>query len=171
MKKTQKLTEVAIAVALAVVCSFIKVLEMPQGGSVALTMIPIFIVAYRLGALWGITAGAVYGLISMVLAGTIYHPLSILLDYVLAFGLLGLSGLFKKTLPGIIIGTCVGTAGRFLSSLISGAVLFASYAPEGQNPWVYSLVYQATYLIPELLISLIVLILLFTKAKKLFQGK
>ena len=170
MTKTRKLTEIAVAVAMAVVCSFIKVWEMPQGGSVALTMVPILLIAIRSGCLAGCAAGAVYGVLSLLIAGVIYHPMSIVLDYVLAFGLLGLAGLFKKSYTGIILGCTVGVAGRFLSSLVSGAVLFASYAPEGQNPWIYSLVYQATYMVPEFIISVAILILLFSKAKRLFEN-
>ncbi len=159
-----------MAVALAVVCSFIKVWEMPQGGSVALTMIPILLIAYRQGMVSGVICGAIYGAISLAIAGVIYHPMSILLDYVLAFGILGVAGLFPRSVPGVIWGTITGVAGRFISSLISGAVLFASYAPEGQNPWVYSLAYQATYMIPELIIAGIVLVMLYLKANKLFKA-
>ncbi len=159
-----------MAVALAVVCSFIKVWEMPQGGSVALTMIPILLLAYRQGAVSGMVCGAIYGAVSLAIAGVIYHPMSILLDYVLAFGLLGIAGFFKKNTTGIICGTIAGVGGRFISSLISGAVLFASYAPEGQNPWIYSLVYQATYMVPELIIAGAVLVILHLKANKLFKA-
>ena len=169
MTKTRKLTEIAVAVAMAVVCSFIKVWEMPQGGSVALTMVPILLIAIRSGLVAGCATGAIYGVLSLLIAGVVYHPMSILLDYVLAFGLLGLAGLFKKTLPGIVTGCAVGVLGRFISSLVSGAVLFAEYAPAGQNPWIYSLVYQATYMVPEFIISVAILILLFLKAKKLFE--
>lgn len=169
MTKTRKLTEIAVAVAMAVVCSFVKVWEMPQGGSVALTMVPILLIAIKSGAVAGCITGAIYGLLSMLIAGVIYHPMSILLDYVLAFGLLGIAGLFKKNLPGVVLGCVTGVAGRFMSSVISGAVLFAEYAPEGQSPWVYSLIYQATYMVPELIISVVVLVLLFTKAHRLFE--
>ena len=58
------------------------------------------------------------------------------------------SGLFKKSTMGILIGTTVGVDFRFLSSLVSGAVLFAEYAPAGQNPWIYSLIYNVTYMLP-----------------------
>lgn len=170
MTKTRKLTEIAVAVAMAVVCSLIKVWEMPQGGSVALTMIPILLIAIRSGWVAGCSAGAIYGVLSLLIAGVVYHPMSILLDYVLAFGLLGVAGFFKKTLPGIISGCTVGVAGRFVSSLVSGAVLFAEYAPEGQNPWIYSLTYQATYMVPEFILTMTVLILLFLKARRLFES-
>ena len=169
MKKTHLLTELAAAVALTVVCSFIKVWEMPQGGSIALTMVPILLIAFRRGPVCGMTTGAIYGLISMAIAGVIYHPLSILLDYVLAFGILGIAGLYKNNLLSVILGCITGVAGRFICSLISGAVLFAEYAPAGQNPWIYSLIYQSTYMIPELIISTVVIVILYTKAKKFFE--
>lgn len=169
MKKTRILTECAVGVALAVLCSFVKVWEMPQGGSVSLTMIPLFAVAFRRGVGAGVLTGMVYGLISLMFAGAVYHPMSIILDYLLAFGGIGIAGLFKKNLPGIVLGTVTGVTGRFIFSLISGAVLFGSYAPEGQNPWLYSLIYQATYLVPELIICLAVLILLHFKARRIFE--
>ena len=79
-----------------------------------------------------------------------------------------IAGFFKKSYGGIIVGTTVGTALRYLCSLISGAVLFAEYAPEGQNPWIYSLGYNATYMLPELIICIIALAALYGGAKKLF---
>lgn len=168
-KKIIFMTECAAMVALAVLCSFIKIWEMPQGGSVALTMIPLFVISLRRGAAAGIATGAIYGVISMLLAGVIYHPMSILLDYVLAFALVGTCGFFRKNLSGIIFGVTSGVAGRFLSSFLSGAVLFAEYAPEGQNPWVYSLIYQATYLIPELIISLVIMLIIYYKANRILN--
>lgn len=167
--KTRQITEIAATIALAVVCSFICVYKMPQGGSIALTMIPILFLSIRRGPWQGMIAGALYGLISLAIDGVVYHPMSILLDYVLAFGVLGVCGFFPKNLGGIIIGSCVGVAGRFISSLLSGGILFASFAPEGQNPWIYSLGYQATYMIPELIIAVVVLVLLYKKAHKLFE--
>ena len=169
MKKTRIITECSVCIALAVVCSFIKVWEMPQGGSVSLTMVPLFVIAYRQGIVPGVVSGMVYGIISLMFAGAVYHPMSILLDYVLAFGILGIAGMFEKNIKGICIGTSIGVLGRFLSSLISGAVLFGSYAPEGQNPWVYSLIYQATYLIPEMIITLAFLILIYYKGKSIYN--
>lgn len=168
MKKLHILVEMAAFIALSVICSFIKVWEMPQGGSVALTMVPILLIAFRRGPVAGMVTGGIYGLLSMLIAGVIYHPMSILLDYLLAFGLVGIAGFFRKSLPAVLGGTALGIGCRFLSSLISGAVLFAEYAPMGQNPWMYSLIYQATYMVPELLICLVVMGILYTKAKRFF---
>ncbi len=171
MTKTRRLTEIAVCVAMAVVGSFIKVWEMPQGGSVALTMVPILLIAIKRGPMAGCVTGAIYGVLSLLIAGVIYHPMSVVLDYVLAFGLLGLAGFFKKNILQVIIGCFVGVFGRFLSSLVSGAVLFGEYAPAGQNPWIYSLVYQATYLVPEFIITTVIIVLLFTKANRLFRNQ
>ncbi|MEE1043071.1 MAG: energy-coupled thiamine transporter ThiT, partial [Clostridia bacterium] len=99
----------------------------------------------------------------------IYHPMSILLDYVLAFGLIGVCGFFKPTPLGIVLGTLSGVGCRFISSLVSGAVLFGSYAPAGQNPWVYSFIYQCTYMIPELVICFAIMLLITFKAKNLIK--
>ncbi len=170
MSKTRKLTEIAVIIAMAVVCSFIKVWEMPQGGSVSLTMIPILFIAQKRGPLTGIIAGSIYGVLSALISGVLYHPASLLLDYILAFGALGIAGFFKSSTTNIVIGSTLGVGGRFISSLISGAVLFAEYAPDGQNPWIYSLIYQATYLIPELIISLTVLLFLYKKAHRLYEN-
>lgn len=169
MKKTKVLTEIAVSIGLAVVCSFIKVLEMPQGGSIALTMIPLLFIAQKRGPVAGTIAGSIYGLLSLMIAGVVYHPASILLDYVLAFGALGIAGFFKNSSKNIVLGSFLGVLGRFISSLISGAVLFGEYAPAGQNPWIYSLVYQSTYMIPELIISVLILLLLFNKAPRLYK--
>lgn len=80
-----------------------------------------------------------------------------LLDYPLAFGALGLAGFFNKKKWGLQIGYVIGVFGRFIFSTISGIVFFASYAPEGMNPILYSLGYQASYLVPEAVITLIII--------------
>ncbi len=167
-KKILTMVESAIMIALAVVLSFVKVWSMPQGGTVSLTMLPLFVLSFRRGPVAGIISGIIYGAISIIFDGVIYHPMSILLDYTLAYGLLGVAGFFKKSYGGIILGTTVGTALRYLCSLLSGAVLFAEYAPSGQNPWIYSLGYNATYMLPELIICVIALAALYGGAKKLF---
>ena len=168
MTKTRKMTECGVAIALAVVLSFIAIWKMPQGGSVSLVMVPLFVAAYRHGVAWGIATSIVYSLVALMIDGVIYHPMSVLLDYILAFGLIGVAGFFKADLRGIITGTVLGVLGRFVSSFLSGWLLFASYAPEGQNAFVYSLTYQASYLIPELVLTLLVLILLNKKVNKIF---
>ena len=164
------LIETALMIALAVVLSFVRVWEMPQGGTISLTMLPLFLLAFRRGPWAGIVGGAVYGLVSLIYDGVIYHPMSIFLDYVFAYGLLGVAGFFKLSGWGITAGVTVGTALRYVSSVLSGALLFAEYAGD-QNPWVYSLGYNATYMLPELVICVVALVLLFKQAIRVFEGK
>ena len=156
--RTQILAEIAIFIALATALSFVTFVVFPQGGSVtAGSMVPILWLALRRGPKIGIFAGVVYGIVQLVVFPQIYYPLQILLDYPLAFGCLGLAGFFKKY---ALVGVVVGVTGRFVMHLISGAVFFATFAPAGLNPWVYSALYNGSYMLPELLISIFFIYLL-----------
>jgi thiamine transporter len=163
-KNPRVLAEIAIFIALGTALSFITFVVFPQGGSVtAGAMVPILWLALRRGPKIGIFAGVVYGLVQLAVFPQIYYPLQVLLDYPLAFGCLGLAGFFKKY---VLAGVVVAVTGRFIMHLISGAVFFASFAPAGLNPWVYSAVYNGSYMLPELLIS-VFFILLLQKSKVL----
>lgn len=156
----QALVEAAVMVALATVLSIIVVYRMPQGGSVTpASMVPLMVLALRRGVRVGLLAGVAHGLIQFALEPFVVHWAQVILDYPLAFGLLGLAGLFPRQ-P--YAGVAVGVAGRFVSHVVSGAIFFASYAPAGTNPWVYSMVYNGSYLGPELVLSLAVILLLST---------
>lgn len=155
---TRALVEAGMAIALAVVLDRFPLFKMPQGGSItAGSMIPIFLVALRHGTGLGVTAGAVFGLIQLMWGGEIYHPIQAALDYPIAFGLLGLAGL-----PGPAwLGLAAGVAARYAAHVISGVVFFGSYAPAGQNVWVYSIVYNGSYYLPDLAVSGAIVALLF----------
>ena len=158
---TEVVTMVALAGVLEFVSGFIPFLTLPQGGRVTLAaMVPIFFIAVRRGPRIGILAGLAFGLVVLVEEPFVYHPVQFLLDYPLAFGALGLAGFFRK-LP--LIAVAVGIAGRFVCHFISGLVFFASYAPAGMNPALYSAIYNASYLIPELVISEIVMFVLMKR--------
>jgi thiamine transporter len=155
---TRVLAEIAIAIALATVLSYIKIFSMPYGGSVTLgSMVPILLISFRRDVKVGVTTGVIYGLVQMFLDGWFYSPVGMLLDYPLAFGVLGLAGLFKKR-P--IIGVVLGMAGRFVCHFISGVVFFGIYAPEGMSPVIYSAAYNGGYMLPEIVISAILIYLL-----------
>lgn len=155
---TKQLVYSAVAIALAVVCSMIKLFEMPMGGSVTLlSMLFIVLIAYWYGPYVGIMTAVAYGLVQFVTEPIFYTIPQMLLDYPLAFGALGLAGFFHDRKYGLQIGYVVGVIGRFVFSTLSGVIFFASYAPEGMNPWIYSLGYQASYLVPEAVVTLIVI--------------
>lgn len=140
-------------VAVAFALSFVKVYHLPQGGSVTLgSMVPVLLFAARRGSGAGIMAGAVYGILQAIIEPVFVHPAQAILDYPLAFGLLGLAGVFGAD---ILKGALLGVFGRFLSHFISGVIFFAQYAKG--NVYAYSAIYQASYLVPELIISVLVL--------------
>lgn len=107
----------------------------------------------------GLISGLAYGILQLIVGPYIYAPLQVLLDYPLAFGALGLSGLFVKKNHGLMIGCIVGVMGRYLCHVLSGYIYFADYAPENMNPLVYTLGYNATYIVPELVATLIILLI------------
>jgi len=148
---TRVLAEVSVMVALSLVLNFIKVYQLPQGGSITLgSMVPVLLISFRRGPKVGVFSGVVFGLAQMLLDGWFYSPVGMFLDYPLAFGALGLAGIFRKT-P--LLGVVVSLATRFLSHFISGVVFFGMYAPEGMSPIIYSAVYNGSYMLPEMVIS------------------
>lgn len=159
--RLQRLVEIGIAVALVAVLSNIRVYKMPQGGSItAGSLVPIFYIALRWGGKAGVLAGVLAGVVNYILEPFFVHPVQLLLDYPVAFGLLGVAGFLQRS-P--VIGIVIGGLGRFLAHFVSGVVFFASYAPEGVSPAVYSAVYNASYMLPETIIS-VVLTLLVVRA-------
>ncbi|MGH3148725.1 MAG: energy-coupled thiamine transporter ThiT [Rubrobacter sp.] len=159
-RDTRVLTEAALAVALAFVLGLITVFKMPFGGSISLEMIPLILLALRRGPVVGMISGATYGLLNLAIDPFVVHPAQVLLDYPLAFGALGLAGLFGPTTRGAVFGAVVAVSARFACHLVSGVVFFVSYAPEGWNPYLYSAAYNAAYLVPSLVIALVVVALL-----------
>jgi len=159
--KPQIIAEAAIALALATVLSFVKVFEMPMGGSVtAGSMVPLLIFSLRRGYRIGLITTLLYCIVQFLVEPVAVSPIQVLLDYPFAFGLLGIAGLFQeKPLWGVIF----GITGRFFGHFISGAIFFAQYAPEGMNPWTYSAIYNGSYLLPELIVSAILIYILFRK--------
>lgn len=153
---TQKLALGAVCIALSSVLSLVKVWEMPQGGSVtAASMLPIILFAYAYGAGPGLTLGAVYGILQFILKPYFYSLPQFLLDYPVAFGCLGLAGLFSRSgneRLGLTLGAVTASAGRLLAAVASGVLFFAEYAPEGMSPIIYSLSYNASYMVPECII-------------------
>ncbi|MBB6698323.1 energy-coupled thiamine transporter ThiT [Clostridium algidicarnis] len=157
---TRTIIHVGIAIALAIVLKMFRIMQMPMGGSVTLgSMIPIIFIAYVYGPRVGYLTGMLFGVMDLLLGAYVVHPMQLLLDYVLAFGVLGVAGYFKNN---ISIGALVAISLRFLCHIASGVIFFSSYAGE-QNALVYSILYNGTYLLPEAIIAMIILAVLPTK--------
>ncbi|NLL71650.1 MAG: energy-coupled thiamine transporter ThiT [Epulopiscium sp.] len=155
----QALTYSAVAITLSIVLSQFRLFRLPQGGSVTpFSMLFIILIGYWFGPLPGILAGVSHGLISLMIDPYVVHPLQLLLDYPLAFGALGLSGLFQKDQQnGLFFGLFAGTFGRFCMSFLSGYIFFASYTPEGFHPVVYSIAYNISYIGVETFLTALLL--------------
>ena len=166
--KTRMIAEAGVAIAIAQVLSFITLFHMPQGGSIkAASLVPLMIFAYRWGGTRGIWAGVVYGVLHFLLGfKSSIHYLSIILDYLVAYGAIGVCGYFKDNITGLVSGSIVAIALRWFASVTSGAVVFASYAPQGQNPWIYSMIYNASYMVPDGILNIIVLLFVYQGVKR-----
>jgi len=150
--------EATMVVALSVVLSFIKIYSLPQGGSItAGSMVPLLWISLRRGVRVGLFTCSVYGLIQFIVEPFFVHPVQLLLDYPIAFGVLALAGLFKEH-P--LIGVGIGILGRFVAHFVSGIVFFSQYAPEGMNPAVYSAIYNGSYLVGELIVSSVLMFII-----------
>ncbi|MBL6009166.1 MULTISPECIES: energy-coupled thiamine transporter ThiT [Bacillus] len=180
-----RLIEIAIMTAAAVILDIVSgmFLRMPQGGSVSIMMIPIFLISFRWGVKAGLTTGLLTGLVQIAIGNLfLQHPVQLLLDYIAAFAVVGISGFFAsavrksalsrakgKLIVSIICAVFIGSFLRYAAHVISGAVFFGSFAPKGTPVWIYSLTYNATYMVPSFIICAIVLCLLFMTAPRLLK--
>lgn len=188
-KKTLRLVTSGVLIGLATVLSVIKVFALPFGGSVTLfSMVPILVLGYMYGVKWGLLSGGVYGLLQMILGATMSQAFAglsgfsivimALLDYIVAYVVVGMSGMFKGRLKNhtvaFALGSTVAILLRLICHFLSGWILWGSYASsyfeEMNNSFgnymlssfdgqllaaLYSLVYNASYMLPELVMSVI----------------
>ena len=160
-------------VAVAQILSFIKLWEMPWGGSVVLAMVPIIFFAVRWGFGPGMLVSFVFGVLQFVFdGGFAIGWQSIIGDYILAFSVLGLAGLFHGKRGGVFIGTLVAGGARFLVHYVVGATIWAAYMPDEffgmtmKSPWFYSLLYNLAYMLPNILITMVIFILIYKPLHK-----
>ena len=148
----------AMAIALGTVLSNFKVYEFPFGGSITLlSMLVICLPGYWFGPGAGIITGVAYGVLQLLVDPYVLFPLQLLVDYPLAFGALGLSGLFANSKNGLFKGYLVAILGRYLFAVLSGWIFFGTYAWDGWAPLPYSLAYNACYIFAEGAITLAIL--------------
>ena len=180
-KRLQFLLEVAILGAISLILDKIG-FSFPQGGSITLSMLPVIVMAFRWGFAGGMLTGFTSGVLQLITGGYVFTPIQAGLDYFVAYALVGVAAVTggwlirssatnnkKSMATAIIIGTVIGGLLRYLIHFIGGIVFFAEYAPEGQPVWLYSLVYNGSYMIPATILSAIVAVLLFTSAPRLLK--
>ena len=174
--RIRMICEAAVLMALAQILSYIKRYEFPNGGSIDCAMVPIILFAVRYGAGWGTGVGLVYGAMQYFFAnGISIDWTTIICDYFLAYALLGLgAGLFHGQKYGVYAGTLCGGALRFLAHLAVGAIVWGQWMPDEffgmtmTNPWFYSLLYNGSYMLPDIVICCVIFALLYRPLKKYF---
>ena len=168
-ERSRKLVECALLVAIASILSMIKLAQMPYGGSVTLaSMLPLILIAYRNGLGWGLGSGFVYGMIQQLLGlknlsyvTTWQSVLAVIfLDYLVAFMVLGFGGVFrnvfKKQNTALAVGALLGSFLRYLFHVVAGATVWAGLSIPTGAALAYSLAYNATYMIPETVILVLI---------------
>ena len=176
--KLRALTEGAILVAMAQALGYLKLFELPNGGSISISMLPIFVYCARWGWKSGFLASFAFGILQLVFDGAYaWGPWSMLLDYILAFGALGVAGFFSKAKGNVFLGTVVGSLARFVFSFISGVTIYRIYEPTEVlgmtflNPYLYSFVYNFSYIAISAAVILVIFAVAYKPMKKYFYGE
>lgn len=150
----------AMSIALGTVLSEIKIIDFPWGGSATLlSMLIICLPGYFFGLGAGLLTGIAYGVLQLLIAPSVLYPTQLVLDYLLAFGALGLSGLFAGAKHGLVKGYLAAILGRYVFVVLSGWIFFGTYAWEGWHALPYSLVYNGIYICAEGAITLVLLLI------------
>lgn len=158
------IAECAIMIALATILAILKMVNLPYGGEITLaSMLPLVVISYRHGMKWGFLSSFVFGAVSLVLGlntltyvtGVASVIAVIMIDYIIAFGIIGLSGLARKIESqrnALMIGGLIACAARYMCHVISGATVWAGLSVPTAAALSYSFIYNATYMIPETII-------------------
>ncbi len=160
---------IALATILNFIFSYIPGLQWPNGGSITIAVLPIYITGLVCGPIWGVVSGVIYGVIDMLIGSAwVYNWCSILLDYIVGFGVLGLAGVFskqfyQKKVWGGMAGIALGSVLRFIASFFSGCLVMwdvnsnGALAPDfSSGTVIYSLVYNLGYILPTMVLCMIV---------------
>lgn len=160
------LVEIALTVALSAVLSMLAV-RLPiniAGGSISFALLPLLVLSLRRGVVAGVIAGALFGCVDLLIEPFFVAPVQILLDYPIAYAAVGLAGLGSSAYrraaarssamgSAVALGyMALGGAARLAAAWLSGVVFFGANAPAGQPVWLYSLVYNLSYIVPSLAI-------------------
>ena len=167
-EKIRRLVESALMLALSTLLAEFAIIKFPFGGSVTIfSQVPMVFVSYRYGIKWGAFAGLCMGIIQMLfglgnfayVSGIAAYLILVFADYIIAFGALGLGGMFKNKIKNPVISLALGGGAvsviRFICHFISGVTIWGNYADGAQAVWEYSFTYNAGYMVPELIITIV----------------
>ncbi|SEV89807.1 thiamine transporter [Ruminococcaceae bacterium KH2T8] len=182
-EKILTITSAGICLALAFVLSQIKLFEMPMGGTVSpASTLPIIVFCMAFGPVWGLAVAFIFACLQLI-DGYLVTPLQVMLDYIFGYLCLGFTGfaalkldvrttisnpIKRFTGAGLkkaVIFTLVAYVTRWICSVLSGVIFYAEYAPEGMNPWVYSMGYNGGFLAADCAITIAVMIVFYMTVK------
>lgn len=153
------MVKTAVMIAVTFVLNQITLYRLPQGGSVtAFGMLSLFLISYLFGARQGILAGMAYGLLDLIVNPSVIHPIQLFMDYPLGFGAIGIGGILRNKSFGLIKGYLLGVLGRYAVVVLSGIIFWGMYAAEGFNAVTWSLFYNITYMLPEAIVTVAILL-------------
>lgn len=198
-EKTMKLVLGGILIAAGTVLSFLKISDLPYGGSVTIcAMVPVMLFAYLFGVKWGVFAALSFGVLQLLLGSSVIKGMTagaailmVLLDYIVAYGTMGFAGVFRNKVKSDSLGMALGAAFsaflRYVVHIISGVIFWSDYATwffeegglfgdwalanlnGGLLSFFYSIVYNGLYMIPELIVSVVGGFLIMKFAGNSFQ--
>lgn len=176
--RLRALCEGAIFVAIAQILGYIKLFALPEGGSVTLNMLPVFVYCARWGFGPGMLVSFTLSLLQLLLDGAYaYSWQSIIGDYLVAYTVIGLAGMFSRKKNGFFIGAAVGALARFLVAWAVGAIVWGEYMPDSffgmtmTSPWFYSALYNGSYLLINTVLCILVGALLWKPLGKYIRGE
>ncbi|HEY8444907.1 MAG TPA: energy-coupled thiamine transporter ThiT [Bacilli bacterium] len=174
----------ALSLALDALASATSGFFFPDGGSIGIAMIPIMVISFRRGIVAGLTSGFIVGMIQVLWGGHFLEFTQYILDYPVAYTVVGLAGIFtylnnrRLTVLNVIMGSIFAGLMRYLSHFFAGVFFWGEYMQEsfdflsisftGLNVYTYSLVYNGSYMIPTIIINTIVIYVLYKYAKQIF---
>lgn len=175
---TRTIAYAAVCIAMSFALSYIKMWEMPQGGSITLaSLLPLMIFSYMFGVKKGVFAGFIYGILQAIQDPWLIHPAQFLLDYPVAFASIGVAGMFRnvkafenKPQIAFALGGIVASVLRFLCHILSGVFAFSEYAGE-QNPWIYSMAYNSFVFIDIAIVIVVGVIVFSSKSFMTYVNK
>lgn len=180
-KRLLMLMEIAIFASVGLVLDQISFKLWPQGGSISLVMLPILLIAIRWGLSAGLITGLLIGILQVVFGAYVLHWLQGLIDYGIAFTVVGFAAIFRKPILNsisasnnkkfifyMLLATTFGGMLRFAAHLIAGVVFFKEFAGD-DNVWMYSIIYNCTYMIPAIILTAIAAVLLFKASPKFIK--
>ena len=172
---TKEFTEISIMIALTsvfeVIFSSIGITIFPNGGSVSLALLPLMVITLRLGFVRGLLAASIYGIFQFVLPVPVFFltPVQYLFDYIVPTVAAVLIVAFGRKKNQVLVGVVVVFAAKYVSHVIAGVVFWGEFAPEGFSAWTWSLYYNATYALPSMVLSLIVVGVLLNRYPQLLR--